>query len=408
MTVEELTLNTHTYGGETLGRLADGRAVFVPHTLPGEKVRIETVIEKPRYAKARMLEILNPSPERITPRCPHFGVCGGCHYQHLSYENQLIAKTDILIDQLKRIGKIEDPPVEAVVPSPQPWGYRVDAQFHISTAGQLGFQAAHAQGIVPIDECPVLAPAIDQLKPQIDIESIPGLERVSLRMGSGEDMMLIFESSDPEPFSMNLDFPISVIHRGPKGYLVLAGEDFVVTKVKERAFRISAGSAFRIHPQMGAAIVDTVLDGLPLTPSSTVLFAYAGIGLISAFTAPHVRRLVAIESSPSAGNDFAINLDEFENVDLYQAAVENVLPTLDLKPDYIVVEPPRSGIERHALDGMLALAPGIIVYISTDPSTLARDAQRLSHGGYSIQRLIPFDLFPQTYHIESISFWEKS
>jgi len=408
MTIEELTLNTYTYGGEALGRLGDGRAVFVPHTVPGEQVRIETVIEKPRYAKARLLEILNPSPERIPPRCPHYTICGGCHYQHLTYETQLTIKTEILSDQLKRIGKLEDPPIDTAFPCPQPWHYRNHVQFHIAPGGRLGFQAPHAQGVIPIEECHVLAPAIDQLWPQIDIETIPGLEQVSLRMGAQDDIMLVFESSDPEPFSMDLDLSLSVIHRGPNGFLVLAGDDHIVTQVKDRAFRISAGSAFRIHPLMAAQMIDMILDGLPLTPRSTLLNAYAGVGLFSAFLAPHVNRLVAIEASSSACEDFAINLDDFENVELYEAPAEHVLPTLELKPDFIVVEPPRSGIERHALDGMLSLTPQAIAYVSSDPSTLARDAQRLTQGGYELQRIIPLDLFPQTYHIESISFWNKA
>jgi len=118
--------------------------------------------------------------------------------------------------------------------------------------------------------------------------------------------------------------------------------------------------------------------------------------------------LIAVEASSSAGEDYAINLDQFENVELYEAPLEYVLPSLEVKPDFIVVEPPRSGVERHALDGMLSLAPQAIAYVSSDPSTLARDAHRLSQGGYELQRIIPFDLFPQTYHIESISFWEKA
>jgi 23S rRNA (uracil1939-C5)-methyltransferase len=210
--------------------------VFVPHTIPGEKVRIEIVLDKPRYAKAKLLEILETVPERIHPRCPHFTLCGGCHYQHLKYDVQLKIKADILCDQLKRIGKLEELTIENVIPSSQPWHYRNHVQFHIAPEGRLGFQATHFQGVIPIDECHVLTSAIDQLWPQVEIEAISGLEQVSIRMGSQDDLMLVLESIDPEPFSMDLDLSISVIHRGPNGFLVLAGDDYVVTEVKGRAF----------------------------------------------------------------------------------------------------------------------------------------------------------------------------
>ncbi len=407
MAIETITLDAHAYGGESLGRLADGRAVFVPFTIPGEQVRIETVIEKPRYAKAKLLEILKAAPERIPARCQHYSICGGCHYQHLNYDSQLKIKAEILCDQLKRIGKLEAPTIDFTIPSPQSWHYRNHVRFHIAPEGRLGFRASHDQGVIPIDECHMLNPALDKLWPQIDIEAIPGLNHVSIHLGADNDMMLVFESNDPQPFSMDLDLSISVIHRGPNGYLVLAGDDYIVTQVRDRNFRVSAGSAFRINPLMAAHMVDHILGNLPLTPDSTLLTAYAGVGLFSAFLAPQVGRLVAVEASSSSCEDFIINLDEFDNVELYEAPVEHVLSSLTLEPDFIVVEPPRSGLSRHALDSVLSFEPKMLVYISNDPSTLGRDARRLTHGKYQLQRIILVDLFPHTYHIESISFWEK-
>jgi 23S rRNA (uracil1939-C5)-methyltransferase len=135
---------------------------------------------------------------------------------------------------------------------------------------------------------------------------------------------------------------------------------------------------------------------------------YAGVGLFSAFLAPKVLRLVGIESSPSACDDFAINLDEFDHVELYQGAAEEILPALDIQPRLVVADPPRAGIERHAMDGFLALEPETLVYVSCDPATLARDARRLVEGGYRLEQVTPFDLFPQTFHIESISFWNRA
>jgi 23S rRNA (uracil1939-C5)-methyltransferase len=132
------------------------------------------------------------------------------------------------------------------------------------------------------------------------------------------------------------------------------------------------------------------------------------VGLFSAFLAPEVGRLIGIESSPSAAEDFTVNLDEFDHVEIYQAAAEEVLPDLDVQADVILVDPPRAGLDREVLDAILNLNPPVLAYVSCDPATLARDAKRLSAGGYTLKQVTPFDLFPQTYHIESISFWEKA
>jgi 23S rRNA (uracil1939-C5)-methyltransferase len=160
---------------------------------------------------------------------------------------------------------------------------------------------------------------------------------------------------------------------------------------------------------MAATMVEHVLDYLDtkfsLPPEATIIDAYCGVGLFSAFLAERAGRLVGIEASPSAAEDFVVNLDEFDHVELYESTVEMALPHLRVKPDMILVDPPRTGIEKGALDHFLTLAAPLLVYVSCDPATLARDARRLVTGGYRLEQITPFDLFPQTYHIESISFW---
>ena len=148
-----LTLTTFTYGGDAMGRLEDGRAIFVPFGLPGERVRVRLTEDKRNFARAELIEILEPSPTRIEARCIHFGICGGCHYQHLPYEEQLQAKTEILRDQLRRIGKIEQPPVREIIPSPSPWNYRNHVQFHLTEEGKLGYVMAQTPRVFAIREC---------------------------------------------------------------------------------------------------------------------------------------------------------------------------------------------------------------------------------------------------------------
>ncbi|MCL4562520.1 MAG: class I SAM-dependent RNA methyltransferase [Chloroflexi bacterium] len=402
----EIDLTALAFGGDSLGRLPDGRAVFVPFGLPGERVRIRLVEEKRAYARGELLEVLEPSSRRIAARCPHFGECGGCHYQNLAYEDQLDAKTEILRDVLARVGGLSSPPIRPIVPAPQPWNYRNHVQFHLSAEGRLGYQAQNSHRVVPIRECHLPEGALNEVWPRLEVEPLPGLERVSLRLGQEEGVQLILESSDPQPPEFSVDFPLSAVHLSPAGSMVLAGDEQVYLSVRDRTFCVSPGSFFQVNTLQAEAMVAHLLELLPLTSTATVIDVYCGVGLFSAFIAPRVGRLMGVELSQAACEDFAANLDEFDNVELYQGAAEDVLPALQVRADGMVVDPPRSGLDPRALDAIAAMQPPVLVYVSCDPSTLARDAKRLLAKGYTLEQVTPFDLFPQTYHIESISLFK--
>jgi 23S rRNA (uracil1939-C5)-methyltransferase len=393
------------YGGDGLGRLPDGRAVFVPYVLPGEKVRVRLFDEKKSHARARLVEVITPSPERITPRCPHFGDCGGCHYQHLPYEKQLLLKKDILVDQLKRLANLPDPPVLPVVPSPQPWNYRNNVQFHLSPFGKIGYLAANSSRVVEIRECHLPEPVLNETWPKLSLEPDPGLEEIELRAGADDDVLLVLEGNAPLPPELEVDIRLSAVYLGPEQPYAMAGDDFVVMQVLERPFKVSAGSFFQVNTPQAEAMVKHLLDNLPLHPQDTLLDLYCGVGLFSAFLAPQVARCIGVEVSPWACEDFAINLDEFDNVELYVGTTEEILPALDVAPDVVVLDPPRAGVEKIALQALVDKHPPVIAYVSCDPATLARDARILISGGYTLERVTPFDLFPHTYHIESISLF---
>lgn len=404
----EVELTTHTYGGDSLGRLPDGRAVFVPFSWPGETVQVRLVEEKRGFARAELLEVIQPAPERIEPRCKHFGRCGGCHYQHMPYEDQLEAKAAIVRDQLSRIGKIEDPPVKPTVPSPLPFNYRNYVQFALTPEGALGYHEAIGDEVFRVGECHLPEGPINQVWPLLDIEGLPELERVGLRVGQDEDVMVTLESSGIELPELSIEeLPLSVVHLSPVGGLVLGGSDHLVIEVLGREFHVSAGSFFQVNTPMAAMLVEYLLDELALSEADAVIEAYAGVGLFSAFMAERAGKLIAVEESAQACDDFEVNLGEFEHVDLYEGAAQDVLPALAEGARVIVVDPPRAGLHRYALDAILGLNPGVLAYVSCDPATLARDARRLLEGGYRLHKVTPFDLFPQTYHIETISIWRK-
>jgi len=326
----------------------------------------------------------------------------------MDYPAQVDAKTNILVEQLRRIGGLAEVPIQPVVASPQPWNYRNHIQFHQTMDGRLGFQAAGSNQVVPIGECHLPEVIINHIWPQIDLELIPSLERLSLRTGTGEEVMLIFESQTPEPLELSVEgLPVSVVQVGPGGALVLAGSDALLMEVMGRSFQVSAGSFFQVNTPQAEAMVRHVLKVMSTDPLDTVLDVYCGVGLFSAFLAPISRRLVGIESSSSACEDFAVNLDEFSQVELYEAEAAAVLCAVDFKPDLILVDPPRAGLGQETLDGLLSQNAPRLIYVSCDPATLGRDARRLTAGGYHLAQVTPFDLFPQTYHIESISIWER-
>jgi 23S rRNA (uracil1939-C5)-methyltransferase len=229
--------------------------------------------------------------------------------------------------------------------------------------------------------------------------------------------MLILESDSPETPELEIEADISAVHLFEEHPVVMAGGDHLFIRVLGRDFRVSAASFFQVNTPMAEKMVEHLLDALPVSSNDTLLDLYCGAGLFSAFLAPRAGKVIGVESSASACEDFAVNLDEFENVELYEGAAEEILPTLagrlapstslrTSNPPHIIVDPPRAGLDRHVIDSLLALKPRVIAYISCDPSTLARDAKRLLEGGYSLKQVTPFDLFPQTYHIESISLFE--
>ena len=416
--IHEITLNKFIYGGETMGRLPDKRAVFIPYGLPGERVKIELTFQKRGFARGKLLEILEASPERVEPKCPYFGIsastptpspsgrgeCRACHYQHMPYESQLRAKEEILKDQLTRIGKIENPLVNEIIPSPEIWGYRNQMDFQLTKKVGAGLRPAPT---LEVDKCLLPAKAIRDFWEELEFGENDLFERISLRQDVADNLMLIFYSDNPETPEMTLEDNLSVVHVTAGEITVMGGDDHIITTLHDRPFRVSATSFSHPNTAVAEKIITHLIETLPLDANTTLLELHSGIGSFSAFLAPKVKDLICVENSPTACNDFSINLDEFENIALYEAQAMDVLPSLDSIPDIILVDPPVSGLGRRTLDGILSLGSGTLAYVSRDPSTLARDAARLLKGGYSLEAVTPFDVAPHTAQIDSVAIFKK-
>jgi 23S rRNA (uracil1939-C5)-methyltransferase len=401
----DLQLKNMAHGGSAMGR-HDKRVIFVPYALPGERIRARIVDQKKNFARAEVVEILEPSPHRIEPRCPHFGPgkCGGCHWQHIDYQQQLIYKRDVVIDQLKRLGKFDNPVVQPTIPSPDPWGYRGYVTFTRTRDGQLGFYSDDNRRIIPIETCHIMHPALLELYEQLDLGDAE-VGRVKFQVGSDpEDRMLIIQTPDNLAPEIEVDFPISInLLLSDNEPVNLIGSPQVSYQIFNRKFRVTAGGFFQVNRRVAEILVDQVLSRLELQGGETILDLYSGVGLLTAFIAERSELVISVESYPPAVTDADENLADLENVDLVEGAVEDVLGDLDGPFDGIVVDPPRTGLSPQVIEQLARLDAPRVIYVSCDPATFSRDARQFSQHGYALIDVQPIDMFPQTYHIECVA-----
>jgi 23S rRNA (uracil1939-C5)-methyltransferase len=419
----EINLDAIAHGGEAIGRHA-GKAIFVPYAIPGERVRIEIVEERERWARARLLEVLDPSPDRVAPPCPYFGpeACGGCQWQHIAYPRQAELKQQIVADQLRRLGRIAQPPVADIValadpaadddaPTFQEYGYRNNVQFALTPEGRLGFRRAASHDVVPVEHCLLLEPRLDDLHASLDV-AWPELIGVDLRAGTEvDDTLILFEAGGDEAPELEIGLPAACALLTRRGLVPLIGEPWVFIEVLGRRYRVSAESFFQVNTVGAAALVEIVAAYADPQPGDILLDAYCGAGLFALALAERVGEVIGVESSPSACEDFEFNAGDQPNVSLHEGAVEQVLPALrseGLRVDIVVLDPPRSGAGPEVIRELAALGPRRMVYVSCDPATLARDAVHLAAAGYHLVEAQPVDLFPQTFHVETVALWDKT
>jgi len=403
----QIVIEKLVFGGDGMGYLPDGRAVFVPYVIPGEEVAIEIITEKKHFARAKLVEIIKPSEKRVIPVCPFFGICGGCHYQQLSYPHQIAVKRDILIDQFQRFAGIHISELLQVFSADSNLDYRNKIQLHVNSAGRLGYQMAHSKTIVPVDECHLTVGDFQDLLELLNFEENTAVERVSCRWDSNGELLILLDSKSLIPPEMETDMGASIVHRSPAGEIVLAGDNCQYFEILDKSFSVSAGSFFQANTSQAEKMVSYLLENLSVSNDDILADLYCGVGLFSKFFAPKAKLCIGIESSSSAVADYAVNLDEFDNVRIYEGLTEKIFPFLDVQPDVVILDPPRAGLNVKVADALGKSDVNVIAYVSCDPSTLVRDIKRLQRHDFHIKSIALFDQFPQTYHIESICILER-
>ena len=414
-----------TQGGEAMGRDETGRVVFVPYTIAGEEIVAQIVEEKKNYARARLVQVVTPSPARIDARCPHFGPpedeaqqsaenetplrgCGGCQWQHIAYAAQLKFKANIVREQFARIGKLPDAPVRDTIGMDEPWRYRNNVQFQMDAESRLCFRALDSHNLVRIRECHVLHPLLDEMFHAVDFDGV-NFNSVTLRAGTRTGQrMLVLEGRDAQAPEIAVDEPVSIAYQTPEGAITsLIGKDALHEELHGRGFRVSPASFFQVNTAMAERLIELVERYLEPRPEDTLLDAFGGVGTFGLVLASRVKRVIEIEESASAVEDARANAVDLANVEFHRGTVEDVLPGLKAKIDLVVADPPRAGFAPRALQALSACAPRTLAYVSCDPATLARDARRLIDGGYELIETQPVDLFPQTFHIETVSWFRR-
>lgn len=378
-----LSLTDMAYEGHAIGRL-DDLIVFAEYGIPGEEVVVEIYRKTADFASARVVEVLQPSPDRVEAPCQYFGLCGGCHWQHISYERQLQLKRHVVQEQLRRIGKFESQPVNETIGADDPWGYRNHLRLSAGRLGDIGFMRRGSHRFLQIDECLIADPRINDAIALLQGKGT-GLHQVELRAGVNTgDLMVQPDMTDREPKAP----PATKVYRD-----ALLG----------REFQISAPSFFQSNTRQAERLAELVRQKLDPQPHELLLDAYAGVGTFAALFAADVREVIGIEESPAAVADAAVNLAGLPNVRYIEGKVEAVLPDMEDQPDAVILDPSRLGCHPDVIDAIVQLAPRKLVYVSCDPSTLARDLRLVVDGGFELIDVTPLDMFPQTYHIECVA-----
>ena len=380
-----LRLKLHAMGrlGEALGH-HDGKQVFVFGGIPGEEVVAEVVREHRHYIAARVVEVVDSSPNRVEAPCPYFGPCNGCQWQHIDYQHQLEMKRALVVDAFQRVAGMAEAPVAPVLPAPIPLDYRNHARFTVGPEGALGFVNRESRSFVPIQRCMLMHPWINGALEQLQ-GHCQETTQVSIRYGINTGSWLV------QPTLQNPDIPLA------------SGQKHYQEALQGRSFQIAASSFFQVNTTQAEQLVDLVRERLHLTGRELLVDAYAGVGTFAALLAPLARRTIAIEESASALDDASANLHGGENVEVWREKTEVALSRMEEAPDAIILDPPRTGCHPRTLEALLRLAPQRVVYISCDPGTLARDVKVLCQGPFHLEEVQPVDMFPQTHHVECVA-----
>ena len=399
-----ITVDGWGHGGEAVGRLPDGRACFVARAIPGETVDVVVRELHKRHASADLVGVVQASPHRVTPPCPVYEGCGGCQLQHVDPSHQLALKRRVVVEQLERIAKISDPPVDDVAVPEGAWpaGYRSWARMAVAPTGELGFRRARSHDVQPVPVCLLLDDHTQALR-DIAGDDWVGASEVTVMAGDGGALVDVTTLDPPGELAggpLEAAGEVGIVVDGR----VQREPATIVVTIDDVALRTSAGSFFQAGTAGAAALVDAVMQAVDLRATDVVADLYAGSGLLTVFLARTAAHVIAVEANHQAAADARGNLaGAAATTDVHATKVESWLRDNDQAVDIVVLDPPRRGARAEVVAGIVALAPRQVVYVACDPAALARDTRRLVDSGYALRSVKPLDLFGHTAHVEAVA-----
>lgn len=436
--IVELTIHDLGISGEGVGRL-NGYTLFVEGALPGETIRCRLTECRKNFGRALLLDVLISSPLRVKPVCPLFDRCGGCQIMHMNYDGQLEFKRQRVAKALQHIGKFSDLNVPACRPSPSELHYRNKIQLITAPSDlglSIGVYARHSHDVVEIERCFIHCPlgekVFNQLSKILKKLNVPAydpttgqglLKNILIKTAVYTEQVLIVLVTNGEANKVLIDAAEQIMREAPavkgvveninrrsdnvvlgKEYRLLAGQDHIMETLNGLSFKVSPASFFQVNPAQALHLYQEAIQLADLQPNEKVLDAYSGVGTLSLSIAMRAKHVVAIENVPEAINDARENAERnnIANVEFHCANVESFIGKMDEKIDTVFLNPPRKGCEPAVIKAMARLKPQKIIYISCDPATLARDLALMCEQGYKIDAVQPFDMFPQTAHVETV------
>lgn len=441
----ELEIVRFNSTGEGIAKMPDGRICFVSGGLPGEKVSARILSEKKDFVRLRAVRVLSKSAERRDPPCPWFDRCGGCQIQHMTYSYQLEFKRLMLLDALTRNGKFDAlPTVPECHPSPREWGYRNKAAFPVAPSQRglaIGFFQKGSHRVIPIDRCPILDPDLvkayqicrDQLStlplsPYDETKHLGDLRHLILRKGFFSDeglLALVLREEPPRSTLRKIRLFFEKIQRSVPSVrnavininpltgnfiwgqktLTLTGRPVLHESLGPFSYDLDASAFFQVNSEQALNLYKHVVTEATERKGTRCLELFSGTGSLTCFLAEQFPEISAVESWQAAINGLRKNLktNRMNHVKIYPQTAEKFMATCQPESfDVVVLDPPRSGCKPEVIEGIIRVAPRRIVYVSCNPATLARDLKNLVEKGYVLTRIAPFDMFPQTYHVETV------
>ncbi|MER7359304.1 class I SAM-dependent RNA methyltransferase [Nonomuraea dietziae] len=405
----ELEVGPVAHGGWCVAR-HEGRVVFVRHALPGERVVAEITEETTRFLRADAVEILEASPDRVTPPCPYAGpgLCGGCDWQHATLEAQRALKASVVAEQLSRLAGItRDVLVEEVPGAKDGLGWRTRVQFAATREGVLGFRKHRSHDIQPVEACLIAHPSVEEVGVETHTwRNSMGVEVIA--SSGGEHAVVIAPKPRSSVAVPPLEAPASILVNQGKGRSEPRhGSGMLHEQVGDRVFQVTGSGFWQVHPGAAETLLDAVLSYAAPEPGEWALDLYCGVGLFAAGLAEAVGpsgAVFGVENEAAAVRDARANLRDLPWAQVERGRVEDALDRFEIeRADLVVVDPPRSGLGREVVTRIASLEASRLVYVSCDPATLARDLAWFAELGYGLADLRAFDAFPMTHHVECVA-----